>query len=255
MQPEDRKHPPGAPAPQPVSEWAAAEENAVRWLQWLGHGTARRSRSGADGGIDVTGTDVAAQVKWYGTAVGVRPVRELVGAATGLRVRVYFLCNAGFTPDATAYADRVNVALFRFSPADGSISPSNSAAEQAYASAVQRHACPTVEGTSAASQFRAFYRKTVRDTSRPTGPASKAAVIVALIPVGMCLAGALAMVLARRTGGGPNWLGNAWAAWMTVACLGVLPAIVIAGALQRRKSPPVRGSSGVGISNPDPQEP
>ncbi|MBQ1030394.1 restriction endonuclease [Micromonospora sp. C97] len=255
MQPEDKRHPPGAPAPQPVNEWAAAEENAVRWLQWLGHGTAQRSRSGADGGIDVTGTDVAAQVKWYGTAVGVRSVRELVGAATGLPVRVYFLCNAGFTRDAIAYADRVNVALFRFSPADGSISPLNSAAEQAYASAVQRHTRPTVEATSAASQFRAFYRETARDASGPTGPASKAAVIVALVPVGMCLAGALVVILARKTGGGPNWLGNAWAAWMTVACLGVLPAVVIAAVIQGRKTPPVRGSSAAGISHPDPQEP
>jgi Restriction endonuclease len=253
MQAQDRCRPPGAPPPTPVSDWGAAEENAVSWLRWLGHHDAHRTQAGADHGVDVTGADVAAQVKWYGTAVGVRPVRELVGAAAGALVTMYFFCNAGFTRAAIAYADRVGVALFRYSPADGFLSAANPTAEQVYMAAARRHGRPDVEA-NLGTRLRGAYQSALKDAPPPkaTGPVSRTAVAVALAPIGMCLVGTLVIVAARHADNpGPDWFRQAWAAWMAVACLGFLPAVLIAKLVQDSKTRAWQRGTAVTSSNTD----
>ncbi|GAB7039140.1 MULTISPECIES: restriction endonuclease [Catenuloplanes] len=228
------EQPPGTPPPAPVTDWSAAERNAVGWLRWLGHRDATLTRGGADGGIDVIGARVAAQVKWYGKPVGVGPVRELVGAAVGTHVTTYFFCNAGFSRSAVAYADRAGVALFQYSPADGSLRAVNVHAERAYATAV-RHRTRSEADMGLKAPLRTAYRSVVEDAPPPdtAGPVSRIAVAVALAPIGMCVAGVLAVIVVRGMDSPPpRWIGQAWAIWMSVACLGVLPFVLVAKLLQ-----------------------
>ncbi|GIE28444.1 hypothetical protein Ait01nite_014890 [Actinoplanes italicus] len=219
MQPPGRPHPADAPPPTPIPDWAAAEQNATRWLRWLGHDDAQRTPDGADQGLDVTGTDVAAQVKWYGTKIGVPRVRELVGAATGTAARLYFFCNAGFTRDAVAFADRAAVALFRYSPADGSIEAVNPTARHAYAAALRRRTSPDAAARNS-GPARDWFRSLRTPPDQPPHPAARrAALATILAPAVMGVVAILAVIVARRADDPPEWLGRIWAGWMCLTCL------------------------------------
>lgn len=224
--------PPGAPAPGPIPDWAAAESNAVQWLRWLGHPDAERTRSGADDGIDVRSVNAVAQVKWYGKPVGVRPLRELVGAAERSTVKLYFFCNAGFTRDAIRYADRVDIALFVFSPANGLMSAANTSAVQLFAASTQRHSRPSAETRPGSGRFEAVVTaiREAQVAHPPPEAPGRIAIAILLTPVAMCMVGGLVIAFfAKNPDLAPPWLRNVWAIWMTVACLGALPALLLAG--------------------------
>ncbi|ROO60417.1 restriction endonuclease [Micromonospora sp. Llam0] len=127
--------PEGAPRPQQVEDWAAAEANAVAWMKWLGHPDAHPTKPGADGGIDAIAMGAFAQVKWYGKPVGPRPLRELAGARANRPGTLYFFVNNRYTQAALAYAEQVGMAAFVYSPADGMITPVSSAARLIFQSA------------------------------------------------------------------------------------------------------------------------
>lgn len=98
-----------------IDHWSDAEENAARWLRAWGYGDARTTMRGADGGLDVVGTGVAAQVKFEAKLTGRPAVQNLVGAATVLpgEEDLFFFSNAGFSAGAVEFAEG-RVALFTY---------------------------------------------------------------------------------------------------------------------------------------------
>ncbi|MGN9765218.1 restriction endonuclease [Micromonospora sp. SD12] len=163
--------PEGAPPPRKVEDWAAAEANAVAWMQWLGHRDARQTKRGADGGIDVIAMGAFAQVKWYGKAIGPRPLRELAGARANRPGTLYFFVNSRYTEAALDYAGEVGMAAFVYSPADGLITPVSSAAWRIFQSAAdgsrtdERRSRPAADPTAPPRQ---------RQQRRSTGPSATA---------------------------------------------------------------------------------
>ncbi|GAB3602078.1 restriction endonuclease [Microbacterium aureliae] len=96
-----------------IFTWQMAEELAAAHLRGLGFRDARRTGSGADGGIDVTGSGVAAQVKHLSRPVGGPDVQRLRGAAYR-SVSAAFYASSGYTEAAIRAAAATGVALFRF---------------------------------------------------------------------------------------------------------------------------------------------
>lgn len=95
----------------PGEPWQQAEALAAAALRKFGFDDARVTGSGADRGLDVVGSGVAAQVKYTATAVGRPTVQQLLGAAGG-RQAVFF-SRAGYTQHAVEEADARGMALFR----------------------------------------------------------------------------------------------------------------------------------------------
>jgi hypothetical protein len=99
--------------PVVVAEWQDAEEFAAWHLrEFLGVADAKLTPPGADGGLDVRGDGVAAQVKFIAGAVTAPQVQQLVGA--GLSAKCVFYARHGYTPQAVRFADEAGVALFSF---------------------------------------------------------------------------------------------------------------------------------------------
>ncbi|MFE9929512.1 restriction endonuclease [Streptomyces sp. NPDC005533] len=134
------------PADEPVArgiaDWQAAEANAVDWLRWLGHPRATSTTGGADGGVDVVGDGAFAQVKFYGKAIGVQPLRELYGARAGNPGRLYFFINSGYSQPALTYAEQVDIAAFTYSVVTGRLHAISSTARAVHAEAVRRTGLP-----------------------------------------------------------------------------------------------------------------
>jgi hypothetical protein len=78
----------------------------------MGFRDARRTPTGADGGIDVTAASAVAQVKMHAQPVGRPDLQRLHGAARGCRTLFFSL--ESYTNEARAWADEVGMALFRF---------------------------------------------------------------------------------------------------------------------------------------------
>ena len=93
----------------------------------LGDESVRLTGLGPDGGVDIRGSSVVAQVKAQVAPVGASIIQQLCGVATVENKfgAVYGL--AGFTPDARKFADKANVALFEFDLA-GDAKPVNNSA-------------------------------------------------------------------------------------------------------------------------------
>ena len=116
-------------------ELAARSQSEASWVRWCemdglvferefakllrNHGWSVRATKGSgDGGIDIEGTDstgvhVAIQCKWWKSACGVAPVRELVGATAVMprRPRMIVVCDGGFTESAKEFARKTGVEL------------------------------------------------------------------------------------------------------------------------------------------------
>jgi hypothetical protein len=96
-----------------VFSWQMAEELAAAHLRSLGFVDARRTPDGVDGGIDVRGSSVAAQVKYQLAPVGAPIVQQLRGAAHGVEHAVFY-ASGGFTASAITAANVAEIALFSF---------------------------------------------------------------------------------------------------------------------------------------------
>lgn len=90
--------------------WQRAEKVAEAALRGMGHNDARVTAGGADGGLDVVGRGIAAQVKYTNKAVGRPVLQQLVGAASG-RTAACFAAS-GFSAPAQEFADQRGIALF-----------------------------------------------------------------------------------------------------------------------------------------------
>lgn len=92
------------------SHWQAAELLAAGFLRRVGFNDAAVTSAGADGGVDVRGAGVAAQVKYTGSPVGRPVLQQLIGATRGSRPVCF--SRSGFSKQAYAYALESGIALF-----------------------------------------------------------------------------------------------------------------------------------------------
>lgn len=98
-----------------IADWKDAEEFAAWHMrEILRIPNAQITGDGSDGGLDVAGTDSAAQVKHYAGPVGGPDVQRLRGAAFGCSTVVFYALN-GYTDSAVSVANGVGVALFSYS--------------------------------------------------------------------------------------------------------------------------------------------
>ena len=91
-----------------------AELTAEAWMRYFGFDDARVTPVGADEGIDVDSSRAVAQVKAHMVPIGRPDVQNLAGvAAAEKKMGIFFALN-GYTPQAIAWADRADIALFSF---------------------------------------------------------------------------------------------------------------------------------------------
>lgn len=108
-------------------EWQEAEELAARWLRVHGFPDAAVTPPGADGGLDVVGRGIAAQVKNLSTPVGRPTIQQLVGANRhGARAACF--SRAGYSASAVAFANQTDVALFTIDTSRDAVEPVNNIA-------------------------------------------------------------------------------------------------------------------------------
>ncbi len=110
-----------------VSGWELAEDLAAEHLRSLGFRDALRTPVGSDGGFDVEGRGVVAQVKYRAAAVGRPDVQRLVGANRH-GARPVFYARAGYSQSAIDYAGQTGVALFVLDATTSQVDPVNDAA-------------------------------------------------------------------------------------------------------------------------------
>lgn len=110
-----------------VSQWELAEDLAAEHLRSLGFRDALRAPAGSDGGFDVEGRGIVAQVKYRATAVGRPEVQRLVGANQHGAQSVFY-ARAGYSQSAIDYARQTGVALFVLDAATSQVDPMNEAA-------------------------------------------------------------------------------------------------------------------------------
>jgi len=102
----------------------AAEDYAAEVLAALGFGGVQRTPKGTDGGIDVIGHGVVAQVKFEALPTGRPALQALYGIASLEGAVAVFFSLAGYTAQAVEWADRAGVACIEYE-ADGSIAARN----------------------------------------------------------------------------------------------------------------------------------
>jgi hypothetical protein len=98
----------------PIYDWKQAEQFAADVLRSCGFRGARTTQSGADGGVDVRGPGVLAQVKHLHGAVGRPDVQKLRGARGDGSESLHFFSLSGYSAQAIAEAERLQVALWRY---------------------------------------------------------------------------------------------------------------------------------------------
>lgn len=116
-----------APTWSDEGDWQQAERLAAAALQQFGFTDARVTGNGNDRGLDVSGRNIAAQVKYTGAPVGRPVVQQLVGAAGG-RATAFF-SRSGYSQHAIQEADARGMALFTIA-LPSSVHPQNRAARQ-----------------------------------------------------------------------------------------------------------------------------
>jgi Restriction endonuclease/Holliday junction DNA helicase RuvB P-loop domain len=99
---------------RPIRRPQDAEHNTAVWLRQLGFVDAETTQQGPDGGVDVRGSGIIAQVKAETAPVGLQVVQALFGCAAAESVTGAFFSLSGFTPKALAWAEMAGLALFDF---------------------------------------------------------------------------------------------------------------------------------------------
>jgi HJR/Mrr/RecB family endonuclease len=93
-----------------------AEEFAGQLLRHFGVIGAKTTRYSRDGGIDVEGNDLVAQVKHQQNPVGVGVVREIYGVAVHKGKLGAVFAKSGFTKEAIAFAQSTEIVLITYLP-------------------------------------------------------------------------------------------------------------------------------------------
>ena len=102
------------PPPRLIRSPQDAEEAAAVWLRWFGFTDAMVTRSGADGGVDVRGRSMVAQVKAHMVPVSRPDLQKLYGVAQAENAVPIFFSLMSYTRDAQEWGNEVRMALFRF---------------------------------------------------------------------------------------------------------------------------------------------
>lgn len=100
---------------------------AATWVRAWGWHDARVTTGGADGGLDIVGAAVAAQVKWKGGAAGRPDLQRLAGAARPGSQLIFFTASK-YSKQAIEFADERGIALFSYDPV-GTVTAENRDAE------------------------------------------------------------------------------------------------------------------------------
>lgn len=116
-----------------IADWQDAEELAAWHLRLIGFTDVDLTDPGADGGLDVVGENVAAQVKHWVQGAGAVEVQQLRGASYN-KDHAVFYCLGGYTAAAVEFARSARVALFSYD-VYGDVVVSNSVAEELISSA------------------------------------------------------------------------------------------------------------------------
>lgn len=109
---------------RPIRGFEDAELAARDWLREVGFADAEVTGQGADGGVDVRGSELVAQVKAEMKPIGGPVIQQIFGIATAEEKLAACFALSGFTNKAVDFADRVGVALFRFNY-EGEVEPAN----------------------------------------------------------------------------------------------------------------------------------
>lgn len=116
------------------TDFRVYEEQARKWMVWLGFEDAVLTPPGPDGGIDIVSDVAVAQVKLYASQIGIDKINEFAGASAPYpgRIMIYFAAS-GYTKSAVARADQAQseIALFVLTQFD--IEPVNEVAQNLYA--------------------------------------------------------------------------------------------------------------------------
>lgn len=104
----------GRPSPRLIRSPQDAENAAAEWLRWFGFTDATVTKAGADGGVDVRGRSLVAQVKAHMVPISRPDLQRLYGIAQVERATAIFFSLMHYTHEALEWADQVGMALFRF---------------------------------------------------------------------------------------------------------------------------------------------
>lgn len=137
-----------APAPQPYGvSHEGAERLCEAWMRHLGVLDAAVTRITSDGGIDVESAEYVAQVKNYAGSVAVADIRALLGVAVAEGKKALFFTSGEITAEGLAFADRTEIALFRYNAVEGSLAGLNRLGTSCVA-----HSIPDPWGTDSAGR-------------------------------------------------------------------------------------------------------
>jgi hypothetical protein len=103
-----------------IRTWRDAETFAVSVLRAWGHPDATVTTAGSDGGVDVRGRHVLAQVKHRSAPTGRPDVQRLYGARGTGTEDLFFFSRSGYSPQAIEYGEVHDVGLFSYS-AEGAL--------------------------------------------------------------------------------------------------------------------------------------
>jgi HJR/Mrr/RecB family endonuclease len=101
-------------------------------MRHLGATDAKKTRTSADGGIDVISEKYVAQVKNFSGTVPVESVRELVGVGLVHERIPLFFTSGTYPTGAIEFANKGGVALFVYSAENGTLRPVNAKAKQLF---------------------------------------------------------------------------------------------------------------------------
>ena len=105
---------PEMPNPGLIKTPADAELHACEVLRSLGFLDAETTAPGPDGGVDVRGADIVAQVKLEGVKTDAPRLQSLSGIASHENRQAAYFSLGGYTKPAVDWAERVDMALFEF---------------------------------------------------------------------------------------------------------------------------------------------
>lgn len=102
------------PPPRLIRSPQDAEAVAAEWLRWFGFTDAVVTQAGADGGVDVRGRSMVAQVKAHMVPVSRPDLQRLYGVARVENAVPLFFSLMSYTREAQEWGSQVGMALFRF---------------------------------------------------------------------------------------------------------------------------------------------
>lgn len=112
-----------SPGPNPIKDWKHAENRAAVWLRRHIDPTAVTTGSGADGGVDIVGNNVVAQVKWWDKPVPAAEVQRTYGIAQAHGKDAFFFARGvrgrtrdAYSAEAIAFAGNGRVTLLGIDP-------------------------------------------------------------------------------------------------------------------------------------------